>query len=96
MITTDLFPALAERIRKNEVLATIDQRPYTQGRLSFRVLHQFLVEGSCPTCQVTLSPHLVMRGNLEYFLEHQSQDVTTERGTTEMIDSGDRANFAAG
>jgi len=54
------------------------------------------VEGSCPTCQVTRSPHLVMRGNLEYFLEHQSQDVTTERGTAEMIDSGDRANFAAG
>jgi LacI family transcriptional regulator len=96
MITTDLFPGLAERIRKNEVLATIDQRPYTQGRLSFRVLHQFLVEGSCPTCQVTLSPHLVMRGNLEYFLEQQSRDVVTERGTTEMIDSGDRANFAAG
>jgi LacI family transcriptional regulator len=95
MITTDLFPALADRIRNSEVLATIDQRPYTQGRLSFRVLHQFLVEGSCPTCQVTLSPHLVMRGNLEYFLEHQSQDVTAERGT-EMIDSGDRANFAVG
>jgi hypothetical protein len=37
-----------------------------------------------------------MRGNLEYFLEHQSQDVATERGTAGMIDSGDRANFAAG
>lgn len=96
MITTDLFPALVERIRKNEVLATIDQRPYSQGRLAFRVLHQFLVEGSCPTCQVTLSPHLVMRGNLDYFLQHQSQDVLTERGAEEMMEAGDRAGYAAG
>jgi len=96
LITTDLFPALVERIRKNEVLATIDQRPYTQGRLAFRVLHQFLVEGTCPTCQVTLSPHLVMRGNLDYFLQHQSQDVLTERGAEEMIEAGDRAGTAAG
>ncbi len=96
MITTDLFPALVDRIRHGEVLATIDQRPYTQGRLAFRVLHQFLVEGTCPTCQVTLSPHLVMRGNLDYFLQHQSQDVITDRGTKEMIVAGERARFAAG
>jgi LacI family transcriptional regulator len=96
MITTDLFPALVERIRQSEVLATIDQRPYVQGRLAFRVLHQFLVEGTCPTCQVTLSPHLVMRGNLDYFLQQQSQDVRTERGAEEIIDAGDSAGYAAG
>jgi LacI family transcriptional regulator len=96
MITTDLFPALVERIRQNEVLATMDQRPYVQGRLAFRVLHQFLVEGTCPTCQVTLSPHLVMRGNLDYFLQQQSQDVRTERGAEEIIDAGDSAGYAAG
>ena len=92
----DLFPALVERIRQNEVLATMDQRPYVQGRLAFRVLHQFLVEGTCPTCQVTLSPHLVMRGNLDYFLQRQSQDVRTERGGEEIIDAGDSARYAAG
>jgi LacI family transcriptional regulator len=96
LITTDLFPALVERIRQGEVLATIDQRPYTQGRLAFRVLHQFLVEGTCPTCQVTLSPHLVMRGNLDYFLQHQSQDVITEKGAEKMIDTADQPGYAAG
>lgn len=96
MITTDLFPALVDRIRQCEVLATIDQRPFTQGRLAFRVLHQFLVEGTCPRCEVTLAPHLVMRGNLDYFLQHQSLDVITEKGAEEMIDTADRANSSAG
>jgi LacI family transcriptional regulator len=95
MITTDLFPALVERIRQNEVLATLDQRPYVQGRLAFRVLHQFLVEGTCPTCQVTLSPQLVMLGNLDYFLQQQSQDVRTERGAEEIVDARDSAGSAA-
>ena len=96
MITTDVFPALVDRIRRNEVLATIDQRPFTQGRLAFRVLHQFLVEGTCPRCQVALSPHLVMRGNLDYFLQQQSQDVITEHGAEAMIDPEERARFATG
>jgi LacI family transcriptional regulator len=95
MITTDLFPALVARIRRNEVLATIDQRPYTQGRLAFCVLYQFLVEGTCPTCQVALSPHLVMRGNLDYSLQHQSQEVITARAE-ELIHAADRSRFATG
>src|SRR5262252_6107187 len=49
IITTDLFPKLAEEIRAGNVAATIYQRPRTQP------------EG-------TLVPHLVMRGNLDYFL----------------------------
>jgi len=96
IITTDLFPALVERIRQGNVMATIDQRPYTQGRLAFRVLHQFLVEGTCPTCQVTLSPHLVMRGNLDFFLQHKSQNGMTDRGVEEVIDAADREGYAAG
>jgi hypothetical protein len=96
MIATDLFPALVERIRESEVLATIDQRPHMQGQLAFRVLHQFLVEGTCPACQVTLSPHLVMRGNMEYFLQRQSQDIRKERGAEEIIVSGDSSGYAVG
>src|SRR5271155_1861730 len=40
IITTDLFPALVEHIRSGNVLATIYQRPFTQGRMAFRVLHE--------------------------------------------------------
>jgi hypothetical protein len=34
--------------------------------------NEFLVEGECPSYQVTLAPHLVMRGNLDSFLQRQS------------------------
>jgi LacI family transcriptional regulator, galactose operon repressor len=71
-ITTDLFPALVPEIRSRAVAATIYQRPRTQGRIAFRVLHEFLAEGECPSYQVTLAPHLVMRGNLDFFLQRQS------------------------
>jgi LacI family transcriptional regulator len=72
IITTDLFPALVESIRSGEVVATIYQRPRTQGRMAFRVLYDFLVEGGCPTQQTTFAPHLVMHGNLDFFLHRSS------------------------
>jgi LacI family transcriptional regulator len=69
-----LFPALIEQIRTGKVTATIHQRPYTQGRLAFRVLQEFLVYGRCPSYPVTLAPHLVMAGNLDFFLEKQASN----------------------
>ncbi|HYG97573.1 MAG TPA: LacI family DNA-binding transcriptional regulator [Terriglobales bacterium] len=71
IVTTDLFPALVNEIRSGAVTATIYQRPRTQGRMAFRVLHEFLVEAECPPPQLTLAPHLVMRGNLEFFLQRE-------------------------
>jgi LacI family transcriptional regulator len=68
IITTDLFPKLVEELRAGNVAATIYQRPRTQGRLAFRVLYDYLIDGRTPRSQVTLVPHLVMRGNLDYFL----------------------------
>jgi LacI family transcriptional regulator len=79
MITTDLFPGLVPQIRSGAVVATIYQRPRTQGRMAFRVLHEFLAEGECPSYQVTLAPHLVMRGNLDFFLQRQSSEVNGNR-----------------
>ena len=72
IITTDLFSGLVPQIRSGAVIATIYQRPRTQGRMAFRLLHEFLAEGECPSHEVTLAPHLVMRGNLDFFLERQS------------------------
>ena len=72
VIATDLFPALIDQIRGGKVAATIYQRPHTQGRLAFRVLQEFLVHGRCPTLRVTLAPHLIVRGNLDFFLEKQT------------------------
>jgi LacI family transcriptional regulator len=78
IITTDLFPDLVPQIRSAAVAATIYQRPRTQGRMAFRVLHEFLAEGGGRSHQVTLAPHLVMRGNLDFFLQRQSQESAKE------------------
>jgi LacI family transcriptional regulator len=76
IITTDLFPALVPQLRSGAVAATIYQRPRTQGKMAFRMLHEFLVEGGTSSPQVSLAPHLVMRGNLDFFLQRQSQEST--------------------
>lgn len=72
IITTDLYPDLVPEIRSGAVVATIYQRPRTQGRMAFRKLHEFLSEGAS-SLQVTLAPHLVTRGNLDFFLRAQSE-----------------------
>jgi LacI family transcriptional regulator len=96
IIATDLFPALVEHIRAGRVLATIFQRPYTQGRMAFRVLYEFLVEGSCPAYQVTLAPHLVTRGNLDFFMQRHSQESGTEKDSQSRIDGVDLEGYSVG
>ncbi len=84
IVTTDLFPELVEEIRSGAVTATIYQRPRTQGRMGFRVLHEFLVEGECPPGHLTLAPHLVMRGNLDFFLQRESAETGTNSKRPEI------------
>jgi LacI family transcriptional regulator len=79
IITTDLFPAIVDEIRACTVAATIYQRPRTQGRMAFRVLREFLSEGQCPSYQVTLAPHVVMRGNLQFFLSRIPGETTSDK-----------------
>jgi LacI family transcriptional regulator len=74
IITTDLFPDLVPEIRSGAVVATIYQRPRAQGQMALRMLHEFLAEGTQKSHQVALAPHLVMRGNLDFFLRRQSQE----------------------
>ena len=69
VITTDLFPQLVPYLRSGRVLATINQRPQAQGRMAFEALYRFLVEGKCPAARIKLNPHIVMRSNLDLFLE---------------------------
>ncbi len=80
IITTDLFPDLVSQIRSGAVAATIYQRPRTQGRMSFRMLYRFLSEGDGSAFhQIALAPHLVMRGNLDFFLQRQSEESVNEK-----------------
>ncbi len=78
IITTDLFPDLVPQIKSGAVAATIYQRPRAQGQIAFRMLHEFLAEGGKRSHQVALSPHLLMRGNLDFFLQRQSRESLKE------------------
>lgn len=91
IITTDLFPKLVEEIRAGDVAATIYQRPRTQGRFAFQVLYDYLVEGRCSNPQVNLAPHLVMRGNLDFFLERYP---TSEGAEPESDESESSSKFS--
>ena len=75
VITTDLFPELVERIRSGIVAATMYQRPLSQGRLALEALYQFLHNGKCPSARIHVVPHVVMRSNLELFLERLPVDL---------------------
>ena len=67
VLSTDLYPQLVAKIEEGAVAGSIYQRPVSQGRMAFRMLYEFLGEGTCPPATVTLAPLLIMRGNLNCF-----------------------------
>jgi len=69
VIVTDLFPELVPLMRAGKVFATLYQRPLTQGRLAFEAMHRFIVEGVRPKPVQKLPPYIVLRSNLELFIE---------------------------
>src|SRR5918999_2528196 len=75
VVTTDLFPELVDRIRAGTIAATVYQRPLSQGRLALQALYQFLLDGTCPPARMHVVPHLVMRSNLDLFLERLPVDL---------------------
>jgi LacI family transcriptional regulator len=74
VVTTDLFPELLPWIRGGKVAATMYQRPISQGRLALQALYQFLMNGTRPPKRLRVVPHVVMRSNLEQFLERLNVD----------------------
>lgn len=75
VVTTDLFPELVKWIRVGKVVATVYQRPVSQGRLALQALYQFLLNGTRPVSRLRVVPHLVMRSNLDLFLERLGVDL---------------------
>jgi LacI family transcriptional regulator len=69
VVTTDLFPQLAPYIRSGAVLASVYQRPQTQGRIAFETIYHFLTENRTPPQRHLLPPHLVLQSNLDLFLD---------------------------
>ncbi|HEX5284481.1 MAG TPA: LacI family DNA-binding transcriptional regulator [Bryocella sp.] len=76
IITTDLFADLISLVESGKILATLYQRPFTQGKLAFEALIRFLLDGVRPDASVRLAPHIVLRSNLPLFLKHIHQNGT--------------------
>jgi LacI family transcriptional regulator len=80
VITTDLFHELVPLIEAGKVLATLYQRPFTQGKVAFETLLRYLVETKKPPSINTLAPHIIFRSNLHLFVGHlmdeESQSTT--------------------
>lgn len=73
VIVTDLFPELIPLMRVGKVFATLYQRPLTQGRLAFEAMHRFIVEGIRPKPVQKLPPYIVLRSNLDVFIENSPE-----------------------
>lgn len=84
VVTTDLFPELAGMIESGSVLATLFQRPYTQGKLALETLVRFLVDGIQPASFTRLAPYIVLRSNLALFLNQLSDSFESEGLMTEF------------
>ena len=69
VITTDLYKELLPYVEAGDVLATLHQRPFTQGKTAFEAVASFLLRGERPQALTRLIPHIVMRSNLPSFAE---------------------------
>lgn len=69
VITTDLFPELVPFIEEGKVLASLYQRPFSQGKTAFEMLTRYLTSRVLPEQLTRLTPHIVLRSNLGRFID---------------------------
>jgi len=92
VITTDLFHELVPLIETGKILATLYQRPFTQGKIAFETLLRYLLDPKKPHSVNTLAPHIIFRSNLPLFIE-QLMDEETESTTISSPNSGTQKGF---
>jgi len=89
IITTDLFPdpGAGDQIgrgHRHHLPAPAHAGTHGVSRAS-----RISCEGDCPSFQLTLAPHLVMRGNLDFFLRRLSVETSTGYGPSLRNIAGD-------
>lgn len=67
VITTDLFPELLPYLESGKVIATLYQRPFTQGKTALELLLRYLIQKVQPKPVTRIAPHIVLRSNLPLF-----------------------------
>ncbi|HZY64193.1 MAG TPA: LacI family DNA-binding transcriptional regulator [Edaphobacter sp.] len=85
IITTDLFEELLPMLETGEVLATLYQRPFTQGKTAAELLLRFLVEGMRPNSTMRLAPHIVLRSNASHFARYLGAAHSLTSDTTKPV-----------
>ena len=70
VIATDLFAELIPYIESGQVLATLYQRPFSQGKTALDLLLRYLINGVAPAPLVRLAPHIILRSNLALFASY--------------------------
>ena len=68
IVSSDIFPVLADYINQGIVHASIFQDPFTQGRVAFKRLYEYIAEGKRCEEEIFIKPQLIVRGNLELFV----------------------------
>jgi LacI family transcriptional regulator len=69
VVATDLFQELVPLIETGKVLATLYQRPFTQGKVAFESLLTYLLEDKKTSPMIRLAPHIIFRSNLPLFVD---------------------------
>lgn len=69
IVATDLFSELLGFLDSGRILATLYQRPFTQGKAAFEALIRYLLEGVPPAPITRFAPHIVLRSNLPLFAD---------------------------
>jgi LacI family transcriptional regulator len=69
VIATDLFPELVRFLDSGKILATLYQRPFTQGKAATEALIRFLLDGVVPLTVTRFAPHIILRSNLSLFAD---------------------------
>jgi LacI family transcriptional regulator len=73
VIATDLFPELVGFLQSGMILATLYQRPFTQGKTALEALLRYLLDGIAPETSTWLAPHIILRSNLPLFADRATQ-----------------------
>jgi LacI family transcriptional regulator len=79
VVTTDLFQDLVPLIETGKILATIYQRPFTQGKLAFESLIAYLLEDKKTSPIIRLAPHIIFRSNLPLFTDRLDDSADSVR-----------------
>ncbi len=84
VIATDLFPELLSFLESGTILATLYQRPFTQGKVAFEALIRYLRDGVSPAPATRLAPHIILRSNLSLFADRVAHEANASDTCTPM------------